>query len=442
MTFVADLRQLLRDARFERLFAVRLSGQASDGVFQVALASYVLFSPEDKPSAGAIAAALAALLLPFSILGPFVGVFLDRWRRRQVLLYANLVRLAPLAVIAVMIATGTRGVALFVVVLAALSVNRFLLAGLSAALPHVVVRRELVLANSLTPTSGTIAFMLGLALASAVRPLIPGGNPDAVIVLVAGFGYLGAALLARRIPVDQLGPDFDPDRPQVREALGHVVGGLVAGLRHLRSRTTPAAALTVIAAHRFLYGLTTVATILLYRNYFHSVTDTDAALEGLASAVLVSGLGYFAAAVVTPIATERMSPQRWIVVLLLAAAFVEVVPAALFTQPAILVAAFFLGVSAQGVKICVDTLVQTGVDDAFRGRVFSIYDVIFNVVFVAAAAVGAFVIPTSGKSYALLAFVSLGYAATAAGYLLTLRRLTPIAAYSISRGPDPSGKPG
>ena len=58
------------------------------------------------------------------------------------------------------------------------------------------------------------------------------------------------------------------------------------GLRHLRERRSAARALTVIAAHRFFYGLTAVSIVLLYRNYFHDSTDTDAALSGLALAVL------------------------------------------------------------------------------------------------------------------------------------------------------------
>jgi hypothetical protein len=68
------------------------------------------------------------------------------------------------------------------------------------------------------------------------------------------------------------------------------------------------------------------------------------------------------------------------------------------------------------VKICVDTLVQTAVDDDFRGRVFALYDVGFNVVFVAAAAAGAVIIPASGKSYAVLALIAGGYALSAALY--------------------------
>ena len=65
MTAVRHLRHLLRGRWFRRLFAVRVSSQLTDGVFQVALASYVVFSPERQPGPGAIASALAVVLLPF-----------------------------------------------------------------------------------------------------------------------------------------------------------------------------------------------------------------------------------------------------------------------------------------------------------------------------------------------------------------------------------------
>ena len=45
VTFFRDLRTLLRYGGFRRLFSVRLLSQFSDGVFQVALVSSVLFSP-------------------------------------------------------------------------------------------------------------------------------------------------------------------------------------------------------------------------------------------------------------------------------------------------------------------------------------------------------------------------------------------------------------
>lgn len=415
MRFVGDLRCLLTDKRFRRLFAVRITSQCADGIFQVALASYILFSPERQPDAAGIAAALAAVLLPFSVLGPFAGVFLDRWSRRQILLGCNLVRIVPVLGAAAIIAVGHNGVALFGLVVVAFSINRFFLAGLSAALPHVVDRDRLVLANALTPTSGTLAFILGLGIGAGVRQLLPATYADADVAIVglAAATYLLAALLTTRVARDQLGPDALSGQAAVRRALTVVTKGLLAGLGHLRQRPAATAALLVIAAHRFFYGLSTVATILLYRNYFHDSTDTGAGLTGLSLAIVVSGLGFLAAAVVTPLATERISAQSWIVVLLAGAAISEAFPGGLYTEPSLLVAAFLLGLSAQGVKICVDTLVQTYVDDAYRGRVFSLYDVGFNVVFVAAAAVGALIIPPNGKSYVVLGIIATGYAVTA-----------------------------
>ena len=423
MTALRHLVHLLRGQWFRRLFAVRVASQLTDGVFQVALASYVVFSPERAPGPGAIASALAVVLLPFSVLGPFVGVLLDRWSRRQVLAWSNFVRVGLVAVLALAVHADLRGPALFALILACLSVNRFLLAGLSAALPHVVDRDDLITANALTPTAGTLAFLTGLALGTGTRI----GwerldvDSDVGVLVVAAVLYGVAGSLALRIPRDMLGPDLDQVRPDVREHVRHVAVGLVDGLRHLGSRRPAAYGLAAIGAHRFFYGISTVALILLYRNYFHGPGETDAAFNGLSVAVLVSGVGFVSAAVLTPVVTERIPQRTWVLALLVGAAVVQVVPGALYTEPALLVSAFFLGLASQGIKIVVDTLVQTHVDDVFRGRVFSLYDVIFNVAFVAAAAVGAVVLPDDGKSYVVLGAVAVGYLLTAAWYARVTR---------------------
>jgi hypothetical protein len=326
------------------------------------------------------------------------------------------------------VAADVRGPALFVLILACLSVNRFLLAGLSAALPHVVEPDDLVTANSVTPTAGTMAFLLGLAVGTGVlaqaRSL--GVDGDVVVLVLAALLYGVAGALALRIPRTLLGPDFDPERPAVREAARHVVRGLVEGVHHLVERRAAAHGLAAIGAHRFFYGVSTVSLILLYRNYFHTPDQNEAALADLAVAVLVSGAGFFAAAVVTPVVTDRYAPRTWVLVLLVGAAVTQLFPGALYTRPALLVAAFFLGLASQGIKICVDTLVQTHVEDAYRGRVFALYDVVFNVAFVAAAAAAAVVLPDSGKSYVVLAFVAAGYLVTAVFYARASRTETLI----------------
>ena len=59
---------------------------------------------------------------------------------------------------------------------------------------------------------------------------------------------------------------------------------------------------------------------------------------------------------------------------------------------------------------------QESVDDGFRGRVFSVYDTLFNVAFVLAAAVAASVLPADGVSRPTLVGLAVIYAASAASY--------------------------
>ena len=90
-------------------------------------------------------------------------------------------------------------------------------------------------------------------------------------------------------------------------------------------------------------------------------------------------------------------------------------------------ASFFVGVAAQGVKICVDTLVQESVDDGYRGRVFAFYDVLFNVAFVAAAAIAALVVPSDGSARWLYGAIGAVYAVAAAGLRRPHPRPPPLA---------------
>ncbi|MDX2973188.1 MFS transporter [Kribbella solani] len=413
MRFIRDLGTLLWRRDFRRLFAVRLTSQCGDGVFQVALASYVLFSPERAPDAAAIAGLFAVALLPYSILGPFTGVLLDRWSRRQILFGANLTRAVLVIGVGAIVAAGNAGVLFYLAVLLTLGVNRFLLSGLSAGLPHVVERDELVMANAVTPTSGTAAFLVGGGIGAGVKLLV---DSDLSVLGLTVVIYVAAALLALRLRRDQLGPDLRGDEPGILAAVRTIATGLVDGGRHLRERKQPALGLAAIGSLRFFFGLMTVAMILLHRNYFYGPGQLDQAFGALAIATGAVGAGLFVAALITPWGTRVLSLRRWITVLFFVAAVVTIVPIGLYTKPALVIGGFLTGICAQGIKISVDTLVQTGVDDVYRGRVFALYDMIFNVGQVSAAALGATILPDNGKSYPVLALIVLGFAGSGLVY--------------------------
>jgi MFS family permease len=168
--------------------------------------------------------------------------------------------------------------------------------------------------------------------------------------------------------------------------------------------------------------------------------DVGAGLKLLGLAVAASGLGYFAAAVLTPWGVERSGRFGWLALCAAAAAVLEPALGLSFAPVPILLAAFVLGLVTQGSKITADTAVQSTVDDAYRGRVFSLYDMLFNVAFVGAAGAAALILPPDGRSVLLVLAVAVLYAGVAA-LMFHVKRSQP-ARSALSSSAPPQSPPG
>jgi len=432
-SFLTDLRIVLRERDFRRLFATRLISQTGDGVFTAGLGSYVFFNNTTFPDPASAAAAFAVLYLPYSLIGPFAGVFIDRWSRRQILVWSALLRALFVALTAGLVASGKLGVPLYIGVLLVLGVNRFFLSSLSAALPHVVAGDKLVMANAVSPTAGGIMASIGGIVGLGVHVLTGGGQGgSAITLLVGGLCYVLASLVARTMAPDLLGPIHGPGDAQpsrLRSELAGVLAGLVAGARYVARRRGPAAALGATGGNRFLYGILFLMSILLYRNYFYRSASANTALSHFLVLVIVSAVGYACAALITPQITKRMSKPAWIALLLASAAVVVGPLGQTFSQAAFLVIGFWLNLAGQGVAICATTILQEQVDDSYRGRVFAFYDMTFNITFVAGAALSAVFMPASGHSPVIVGLVGVGFAVASAGYWVSSRE-----------GPDGGGE--
>lgn len=152
-----DTREVIRrNPRMPRLALLRLAAQFGDGMFQAALSGAILFNPERETDPLAIAAGFAVLLLPYSVLGPYAGALLDRWDRRNVLLVASAARAMLIATAAITLFVGVGETPLLVLALATVGISRFVLAGVSAALPRVLEQRCLVPMNSVLATVASV----------------------------------------------------------------------------------------------------------------------------------------------------------------------------------------------------------------------------------------------------------------------------------------------
>lgn len=397
-------RELLTHPGFGRLLTVRLAAQWGDGVFQAALGGLVLFSPERESDPVMVALGVATVLLPYSLIGPFAGALLDRWDRRRVMIVAGAVRGVLTLLTAAVVVAGVTGPLLYLGALATIGVSRFIQAGLSAALPHVVSARHLVGANSLVTTSGAVAAATGAACAFVLRGILgPADISAAWITALAVTGSVVIVAVAAGITRGSLGPD---ERHEPAHALKAVAHGLVDGARAAKAAPGVVAAFCAVAAHRLAFGVVTLVMLLLMRNSLVDVGPLRAGIAGLGETVVVAAAGLGVAAVVTPWLTARVGRSTTVRIMLVLAAAALLALGLPMTLPTILGGAFVLGLVGQAIKLCSDAAVQREVGDAERGRVFALSDTTFNVTYVAAVAGAALVCPTSGRSPLLIALAA------------------------------------
>jgi MFS family permease len=431
------LRGLLGTPGFRRLLAVRFTAQWGDGMFQAALGGAVLFNPEREADPIAVAVGLAVLLLPYSIIGPFAGALLDRWDRRRVLLVANLVRAVLTLVVAAMVAFGVAGPPLYLGALCVTGVTRFVLAGLSAALPHVVQRRFLVEANVVAATAGAAVAALGGASAIGLRAVFGAGNlGSACVTGVAALGALAAALVAAGFHRGLLGPD---ERTEPGRAVLAVARGLVDGARATAVTPGASSSFAALVAHRLAYGVSTLLMLLLFRHYFTANGLMRTGIAGIGEVVVMAAAGLGVAAMITPWLVHRVGRPGAIRIAAVTAALSMLVMGLTITLPTALGGAFLVTAAGQVIKLCADAAVQSEVADDARGRVFALYDAVFNIGYVVAVAAAALLSPADGRSPLLLMLAAGVYLLGLGGHeLLRIRgSRRPIGdSQPEARGPD------
>jgi Major Facilitator Superfamily len=412
------MRQLLRTHGFGRLLASRFAAQWGDGVFQAGLGGAVLFNPERQAAPLAVAAGLVVLLLPYSLVGPFAGALLDRWDRRRILVVANLLRGVPIVAVALAVGVGLAGVPLYLGALLVTGLSRFVLAGMSAGLPHVAPSGHLVQANALAATAGAAVTAIGGISAIGLRGLIgPGNTGSAWVTGAAVLGSLVAAAIAAGFQRGQLGPSsFDELEGTTDRATRAVASGLRDGLTAVARVPSVAAGLVALVAHRLSFGIVTLVALLLYRNSFISHGLLRAGLAGVCELLAAGAAGLLLAAVLTPPLVARFGQERTVRGALLTAGSAIVTLGLPMVMSTILTAAFVLSTAGQVVKLSLDATVQADVADTMRGRVFALYDTLFNLSYVLAVTTTAFITPPTGHSPSLLLLAAAIYFLSSAAF--------------------------
>ena len=397
-----------KGSRLNRILTVRWSGQLTDGLFQSALASFVLFSPERAPDAVSAALAFAVVLLPYSLIGPYVGTFLDRFSRQRIIRNCNYIRAINLLIIAYLVNIGATGIILTIFVLLAFGVNRLILAGLSAGLPLLVKKEELIAANALAVTGGTIWVVIGGGIGIAAKNFVSqnyGADfADSMVILLAAFGFTVAALSCFRLEKMEIGP-----LPHEQPYENHGFKEILEGLKILKLHPDTLRGITAVAMQRSGITALTLMALLLERNTFNDPLDPDAGLAGFGMALAIAGIGIGLGAIISPYGVLKFGRHRWMRLLMFGCIPPLLIYAYQVNEFTMIGSAFLVGLCGQGIKVTNDALVQSKIKDEYRGRVFAFYDITVNAGIVTGAIGAAFLLPDNGVTSILPIIIAIIY---------------------------------
>jgi MFS family permease len=285
----------------------------------------------------------------------------------------------------------------------------------------------LIAANALAVTGGTIFVVIGGGLGIGLKNILDtsktGDHIDALLILISAAGYLTAALFASRIGKREIGP-LPHEISQEIKGLGE----MLQGFHILRSHSDALRGIFATGVQRGGITALTLMALLLERNTFNATDNPDAGLRGFAYALAIAGVGIGLGALAGPFGVAKFGRHKWIRISMLAPIGFLLLFGIFPNEFMMIATAFFVGGFGQSLKITNDALVQSKIEDEYRGRIFAFYDVAVNGAIVSGAIISALVLPADGVSLFMPWLIAFAYALTA----FVLLRKTKFAAYSSS----------
>jgi MFS family permease len=395
---------------FALLLASQGSSQLADGIAQATLANVLVLEPLGQNTPGRVLAVSTLTLLPYSLLSPFLGVFIDRWPRRSLLVAASAARALVLFSAPLWIGATEGDELIYGVALALLGISRLFLTTKGAALPVLLAERDLVRGNAISGGGGMISALVGGVVGLGLSAWVG----DRATLVVAGFVYAASMLPARAISSPMAHPHAR--LPSVAAQVAQVATELIAGLSAVWRRNRVRLALVGIFVLRTVVIFVAIVAILAIKQRYPEGADRIGRLSTSAVALGAAGAGAFLAALTAPWAARRLTNGGLVLLGFGVAAGGLIALGAIGNLTAILVLAFVTGYGAFVAKVAVDAQVQEGLPDDYRGRAFALYDIIYNLASVLAAALmlavaesGSFRVPllvAGGTTVALAAWLA------------------------------------
>jgi hypothetical protein len=402
-----------RDPTARRFLLSQAAGQSADAITAMVVARVLLTGSDGGVDPDALLQTLAVATVPYAVVGPIAGIVADRWSRRRALGTIHLARSALTIATLVAITAGHRPSGL-VLAAALLSAARLVYALRASALPWVAPPGRLVRIDAASLYVGMVAAIVG----GTFGGLAAGRMSAAALVLAAGLQLVAA------VGFGMLRRDLGGRSTRCE------VSWLCVAQRVARLATSSPTrfVIAVTASNRALLGASFATFVLLASEEYALGPD------GYLLALAVTGAGSFVGAALAPRSHDRIGSAG-----VVAAAFV--VPALLLSlagsidRRLVLEVALCLSFcSFQILRVVSDATVQASIADDTRGRVFSTYDVSYNLSYFAGAA-AAIAFGAAGRTDEWFRSIGIAYGVLIAAMWLARRSFHP------HRSGEPAARP-
>ncbi|MBD2760491.1 MFS transporter [Yimella sp. cx-573] len=243
----ARAREVELGAPFKRYWTAAAISSFGASVTAVAMPVFVV--QHLQASAFEVGLVNAAQLIPYAVLGLLAGAYVDRWRRKPILIWSSIGRAVSLGVIPLLWLADV--LQTWMLIGALLFFGAFSVFGFAATqslLPRLVPRNQLVTANSRLDQTDAGAQTLGPAVGGALIGVV--GAPVALVV--DSVSYLVEAALVTGVKVDEPRPTRTARNlhTEIQEGLTwtyrHAILGRLAASTHVWFLAN-GAAMTVLA---------------------------------------------------------------------------------------------------------------------------------------------------------------------------------------------------
>jgi len=378
--FVRRSVSLFSNRDFGALMGAVFLAVLGDGIVQASLAKTIAFggkagfSLDQARSPRHILALVLLTYLPYMLISPFMGVVIDRFDRRKLLVLANGFRAAVIVVIGLG-ASSLPDAVLIAALILTLASTRLVLAIKSAGLPTVLSGRNLMQGNSISQAGQAVFQLTGAGIALVGTKLASAGVVIVGGAIVYGVGAMFASR-ARNLAEGTRSARFLAEARRILRDIGE-------GIRQIRKRPAASLGVTSFLTLRTLVSFASLVFALQARDILGGKGDSSN------TAVIVAGLAAAAGAslgfVLAQVLKERVPPARLIVVAMGTAGVGFVLVGGVRSTFGLSVTAFVAALAYFIGKISADTIMQQSLPDQYRGRGFSFFDVAFNLAWIVPA---------------------------------------------------------